>query len=96
MDSANAVVSMRAPLGYLEPDKDATGWADCREVSFSARGDSIAVATFRFPTNQDRLNQVAAHLAKTEDAAAAGVVLTNTFGSAVRDGLCLVGTRTDT
>jgi hypothetical protein len=88
MDNANAVVAFQAPLGFLDFEKDDQDWADCHEVRFSTPGDLVALATFRFPREPAKLNQVGLALTRSQDAVSSARVLTNTFAAAGRDAMC--------
>jgi hypothetical protein len=88
MDNANAVVAFRAPLGFLDFEKEAAGWADCREVRLASPGDLVALASFRFPPEPAQLTQAARALGRRQDAASSALVLTNTFAAAGQDAMC--------
>lgn len=88
----NGAISVLAPLGHLNPNKQPEDWADSMTTKLMEPGDLVALATFRFSQDQNQHQAVARRLNKM-DAVSAARLMVNSFAPPGLDSLCCVALR---
>ena len=89
----NGAISVLAPLGHLNPNKQPEDWADLMTTKLAEPGDLVALATFRFSPDQNQHHAVARRVNKMNAVSAARLMVTS-FAPPGLDSLCCVALRT--